>query len=82
MCACLQTDGETALPGRKKRARETERREEHLTSLRGDKLVYAKTEKRHEEEGERSREKERVVAYTGCPIITVTPFLHGFLDVE
>jgi len=26
--------------------------------------VYAKTEKRHEEEGERTREKERVVAYT------------------
>jgi hypothetical protein len=64
VCACLQTDGETALPGREKRVMETERREKHLTSLRGGKLVYAKTEKRYEEEGERTREKERVVAHT------------------
>lgn len=68
--------------GKGKRARETERREKRLTSLRGDKLVYAKTEKCHEEEGEKTREKERVVAYTGCPIITVALFLYESLDMK
>lgn len=68
------------ITGKGKRARETERREKRLTSLRGGELVYAKTEKRHEEEGERTREKERVVAYTRCPITTVTVFPSGFLN--
>lgn len=57
MCACLQTDRETALPGKKKRARETERKrekEKYLPSAQGGELVYTKTEKRHMEENGRS----------------------------
>lgn len=64
--ACKQTEKRHYQEGKKSEV-DGKKREAPEFFARGGELVYAKTEKRHEE-GERTREKERVVAYTRCPI--------------